>query len=85
MYVRDKTETKTVLLNYGRNGEVTLFERMLPWQRRGLQYTANGYGVKIPTRWVVKYRNHVRRVYCTIFSNIGTCWFIYSGRKMIVG
>lgn len=46
----------------------------LPWQERGLMYTATGYGRKIPTRQMIKVNGKWRRVYCCIFSNIGTCY-----------
>ena len=46
------------------------------WQEQGLMYTATGYGRKIPTTHMVKLpdSNHWRRVYCCIYSNIGTCY-----------
>ena len=34
----------------------------------------SGYGKRVPTRHMVKLRNRWRRVYCYIFSNIGTCY-----------
>lgn len=46
----------------------------LPWQERGLMYTATGYGRKIPTRQMIKVNGKWRRVYCCIFSSIGTCY-----------
>jgi hypothetical protein len=47
-----------------------------PWQRRGLMYTASGYGRKIPTAWMVRLPGSLRwrRVYCCIYSNSGTCY-----------
>ena len=55
------------------------------WQEQGLQYTASGYGRKIPTRHMVKLpeSNRWRRVYCCIYSNIGTC-YVTSGNDWIV-
>jgi hypothetical protein len=47
------------------------------WQERGLSYTASGYGKRIPTTYMVKWRNKWRRVYCCIYSNIGK---LYIGR-----
>lgn len=49
---------------------------LLWWQKLGLSFTASGYGRKIPTRHMVKLPgvNRWRRVYCCIFSNIGTCY-----------
>jgi hypothetical protein len=35
-------------------------------------YTATGYGKRIPTPTMVKYRGRWRRVYCCIYSNVGT-------------
>ena len=49
-------------------------EKPLPWQLMGLMYTATGYGSKIPTRYMVRFNDKWRRVYCAIFSNIGTLY-----------
>ena len=49
-------------------------ERPLLWQLQGLSYTASGYGSRIPTRYMVRYNGKLRRVYCAIFSNAGTCY-----------
>lgn len=49
-------------------------EVILPWQAMGLHYTATGYGSKIPTRYMVKYNNKWRRVYCRVYSNSGTLY-----------
>jgi hypothetical protein len=46
----------------------------LLWQEKGLSYTASGYGVKIPTSQMVKFNGKWRRVYCCIFSNVGSCY-----------
>ena len=48
--------------------------RPLWWQEKGLSYTASGYGRKIPTRYMVQLNGRWRRVYCCIFSNVGTCY-----------
>ena len=58
-------------------------ENLLWWQKRGLMYTSTGYGRKIPTRYMVKYNNRWMRVYCCIYSNIGTC-YIESNKQRIV-
>lgn len=47
---------------------------LLPWQKRGLSYTASGYGRKIPTTRQVRVNGRWRRVYCCIFSNSGTLY-----------
>ena len=60
-------------------------ERQLDWQIRGLQYTATGYGTKIPTSKVIKWSDgKVRRVYCDIYSNAGSCYCMIHGCKVSV-
>jgi len=54
--------------------EVESKESPLWWQEKGLSYTATGYGKRIPTRYMVCYNGKWRRVYCAIYSNIGTCY-----------
>jgi hypothetical protein len=44
------------------------------WQERGLSFTATGYGKRIPTSYCVRFNGKWRRVYCAIYSNIGTCY-----------
>ena len=59
---------------------------LLPWQEQGLSYTATGYGRKIPTTRMVKLpgSKRWRRVYCCIFSNIGTCYVTAKNGDWIV-
>ena len=60
-------------------------ERPLDWQRLGLQYTATGYGTKIPTSKVIKWSDgRERRVYCDIYSNAGSCYCMIHGCKVSV-
>lgn len=40
----------------------------------GLQYTASGYGRKIPTPYMVKWAGRWRRVYCAQFANAGSLY-----------
>lgn len=49
---------------------------LLWWQERGLQFTASGYGRRIPTSYMVQLPGSPRwrRVYCCIYSNSGTCY-----------
>ncbi len=54
--------------------------------KAGLQYTKSGYGAKIPTTWMIilagsKIR---RRVYCMIYSNSGSCYFMYKKERIFV-
>lgn len=57
----------------------------LPWQERGLSYTASGYGERIPTRHMVRtINNRWRRVYATCFFNAATLWIVENGERVIV-
>jgi len=60
--------------------------KLLWWQKQGLMYTATGYGRKIPTSNMVRLPNDKRwrRVYCCIFSNIGTTYVIKNGEWVII-
>lgn len=51
----------------------------MPHHRRGLTWTASGYGARIPTEHMVNYGNRWRRVYCYRYSNIGT---LFIGRSI---
>lgn len=44
------------------------------WQLQGLQFTATGYGARIPTEYMVLLNGKWRRVHCRIYSNAGTCF-----------
>ena len=58
--------------------QVEIDEKPLWWQTQGLSYTASGYGSRIPTRYRVKINVRWRRVYCRIYSNVGT---LFIGKK----
>lgn len=58
--------------------EVEIRESLLWWQEQGLSFTASGYGARIPTIYMVKYRGKWRRVYCICYSNSGT---LFIGKK----
>ena len=60
-------------------------DQPLEWQKRGLSYTASGYGTKIPTSKVIQWNDgKVRRVYCDIYSNVGSCYCMIYGCKVSV-
>ena len=59
-------------------------EKLLPWQARGLMYTASGFGKKIPTTKQLFILGRWRRVYCDIFSNSGVCYVIVDGQEINV-
>jgi hypothetical protein len=44
------------------------------WQERGLNYTASGYGNRIPSRHMVRWQGRWRRVYVCQYSNAGTAY-----------
>lgn len=54
--------------------KVELREKLLPWQERGLQETASGYGLKLTSRYQVKWEGKWRRVYVCQISNAGTAY-----------
>ena len=89
-YIRDNTLSGSVELPALPEGvmwpsPLAMSERLLEWQRRGLQYTATGYGTKIPTSNVVKWSDgRERRVYCDIYSNSGSCYCMIHGCKVSV-
>ena len=47
---------------------------LLWWQAQGRQYTASGYGGRIPTSTMVQVDGRWRRVYCACYGNAGTCY-----------
>jgi hypothetical protein len=49
-------------------------ELPLWWQLQWLQFTASGYGKRIPTRHMVKFAGRWRRVYVCQYSNAGTAY-----------
>lgn len=54
--------------------ETEALERPLSHHISGVSFTATGYGKKIPTRFVVLYKNRWRRVYCAVFGNSGSAY-----------
>ena len=59
--------------------------KRMRWQEQGLSYTATGYGSKIPTQYMIKtIDERWRRVYCAIYSNVGTCYVMHGKEKTIV-
>jgi len=51
----------------------------------GLSWTATGYGSKIPTRYMVRtIDSKWRRVYCAIYSNIGTLYVMHGKNRTII-
>ena len=64
--------------------ETEALERPLPHHIAGVSFTATGYGRKIPTPFVVRYRNRWRRVYCAVFGNAGSAYIEDKGKTIFV-
>lgn len=73
---------QTIYLSCDNSAEVKT--EPLEWQKHGLQYTATGYGAKIPTQYKAFVNGKFRRVYCKIYSNIGTCFVMLGKQKQNV-
>ena len=56
----------------------------LPHHKMGKQFTASGYGSKIPSPYMVKRNNRWYRIYIMIFSNSGTAYIISKGERLIL-
>jgi hypothetical protein len=54
------------------------------WQKANLSPTASGYGDKLPTTKMVWFAGRWRRIYCRIYSNVGTCYIIFDGQEIVV-
>ena len=72
------THTKTDRNDCFLTERVDLKIAPMPHHLRGLSYTASGYGERIPTQYMIRVGSKWRRVYCRIFSNVGT---LYIGKK----
>ena len=58
--------------------------KLLWWQEKGLQFTASGYGSKIPTGKMVKIGKRWHRIYYMIWSNAGSCYIMKGKQKIFV-
>lgn len=56
----------------------------LPWQKRGLQQTASGYGAKLTSSFKISFEGKLYRLYHTCYGNASSCWFTVKGRKIYV-
>ena len=54
----------------------------LYYHTAGLMQTTTGYGKRIALDTMVKFNGKWRRVYCCIYSNVGTC---YIGKLSAIG
>ncbi len=54
----------------------------MPHHKRGLSWTASGYGYRIPMPYMVQYEGRWRRVYVACYGNSGTA---YIGKNLAEG
>ena len=72
------------MVNYANIAEKDFISKPLDWQKRGLSFTASGYGAKIPTQYVVKHNNRMKRVYAIQYSNAGSLYIFNKGNKLFI-
>jgi len=77
------SEHETIILDRSKTPKEVI-SKYLWWQKKGLMYTSTGYGSKIPTEYMIRYKDRWRRVYCCIWSNCGTNYIISKKQKIIV-
>jgi hypothetical protein len=53
---------------------VDVIEAPLAHHKRGLSYTATGYGNRIPTAYMVKWEGRWRRVYAACYGNAASTY-----------
>lgn len=59
-------------------------EKPLYHHIHGLNYTATGYGSKLPTRYMVRFNNRWYRVYSVCYSNVSTEYVLIDGGRVKV-
>lgn len=49
-------------------------------------HTKSGYGPRVPTSRMIRLENDHkwRRIYCVIYSNAGTAFFVHDKRRVVV-
>jgi hypothetical protein len=66
------------------SGEIKVKESPLWYHEQGLMQTATGYGNKLKTTFMVFVDGRWRRVYCRIFSNIGSLYIIWKRQEYLI-
>ena len=54
--------------------EVECRQELLPWQAKGYQFNATGYGPRIPSSYKVRWNNRWYRVYIANYGNSGSAY-----------
>jgi hypothetical protein len=60
--------------NAGPPERVEILESPLPRHVRGLSFTASGYGARIPSPYLIRWKGRLRRVYVAQWGNAGTAY-----------
>ena len=71
--------------NLAPENQLPVYDAPMWWHDKGLQYTASGYGSKIPTRYKVGYNGRQYRVYVRQYSNAGTTYIVVKGEQKTIG
>lgn len=67
------------------NESYEIVDKPLRFHLLGLSQTKSGYGHKLTSNKCVKLPNgKVRRIYITIFSNVGSSWIILNKIKLFL-
>ena len=61
-----------------------LIEKPLWFHTQNLMQTSTGYGNKLVTEHLVKYKGRKRRIYVSQHSNVGTAYINVKGKEVIV-
>lgn len=56
----------------------------LPWQKRGLQKTASGYGAKIESEYKLSFNGKLYRIYHSCYGNSSSAWIVSKGTKVFI-
>jgi hypothetical protein len=75
-----KAEIKLLNDGAGEHVHCDVKESLLPWQKRGLQETVSGYGLKLTSRFMILFKNKWRRVYICQMGNSGVAYIGKPGR-----
>ena len=58
-----------------------MFDKELWWHKKGLTQTTTGYGNKLTTRHMIRYKNRNYRVYAICHSNCASHYVTIKGRR----
>jgi len=54
------------------------------WMKRGLQETSSGYGKRLNSGYWIRFNGRMYRIYTTVCSNNGSCWFKTKGKTIFI-